>query len=211
MYERVYKFLLVFYPKTYKQRFLEEMLLVLNDLKVDELREKGKIGLNFWLFQFSDLSKSVIEENLDDMQKRGMRKYFRLNNYNIIGAVLVLPVFIVFLVDILSRISQGDLTHYNRVTYNFLSHTPLYWTPVLFIWIVLFPAVAILLNIIPLLKNRNNRAFVKNNIVTIGILLFGLFVLAIVKFHDFAPCLIHSIFSRGFNEFPQILNYCSRA
>ena len=211
MYERVYKFLLAFYPKTYKQRFLEEMLLVLDDLKVDELKEKGKIGLGFWLFQFSDLSKSVVEENIDTMQKQGMKKYFRLNNYNIIGGILVLPVFLVFLIDIFGRIAQGDLSHYNRTTYNFLSHTPLYWTPILFTWIILFPAIAIILNIIPLLQNRKNRAFVKNNIITIGILAFGLFVLVLVKFHDFAPCFVHGIISRGFNDLPQILSYCSKA
>ena len=61
----------------------------------------------------------------------------------------MLPAFTVFMIDILGRIAQGDLTHYNRGIYNFLSHTPLYWTPVLFTWIIAFPAIAIILEIIP--------------------------------------------------------------
>ena len=187
------------------------MLLIINDLKRDELREKGRIKFSFWAFQYSDVSKSLFSEHIDFLNKSGFRKYFKLNNFNIIGGVLMLPAFTVFMIDILGRIAQGDLTHYNRGIYNFLSHTPLYWTPVLFTWIIAFPAIAIILNIISVLKNRNNRVFVRKNYASFLILFFGLFLLFLVKFHDFAPCFVHGLFLKGFGNLNLIIGVCSKA
>ncbi len=217
MYERIYKQLLLLYPKRYKDRFANEMLQVFNDLRSDELEEKGKIGVGFWTLQFADLTKSLLSENFDAMQKQGIKKYFHLTTYNIWGIILLLPIFIMSVIDFSSRIAQGNLFHYNKTTYNFLSHTFLYQTPVLFTWVILFPLAAVVLNVFPLIKTRSKRAhvlsfsFVKSNLVTLIILCFGLGFIFMIRFHDFLPCVINNIFSKGLNQLGPILGYCRNA
>src|SRR5258708_16859826 len=156
------------------------------------------------------------------MQKLGMKKYirktFHINKYNTIGFLLLLPFFSIFFIDLIARIAQGDLTHYNRPVYAVLSHSLLYWFPVLFTWVIIFPTLAVLLNIIPLLKAFNKRhndilqfSFIKQNIFSLLILVIGIGFLALIKLHDFAPCFVHGILRLGFEKVPSVVSYCRTA
>ncbi|SRR5258708_22323 len=152
-----YKSLLLLYPDIYRKKFGQEMLILFADIYKETIAKKGKVGFVFWFAVFLDTTKSALEQHLQLVKKQGVKKYLqntlRINRYNIIGALLLLPFLSVFVIDLVARISQGDLVHYNRPVYNLLSHTLFYWTPILFIWVILFPTLAILVNLIPLIQN----------------------------------------------------------
>lgn len=220
--ERLVTFLLQLYPEKYRRKFGEEVRFLLEDMYQEELRQKGKVGLRFWFFQIGDITKGVIEQHSAEMATLGMKKYvqqtLQINKYNIIGGVFLLPAVFVFLLDIVSRIAQGDLVHYNRPVYAFISHTPLYWQPVLFTWVIVFPFLAIGINCIPLLKNLirkhgniKNWQFFRQNLITILLLGFGTFFILLVKFHDFGPCMVHGIARLGFEHFTHIVAVCKNA
>jgi hypothetical protein len=150
--EKLFNFLLFFYPKQYRKKYEQEMRLLFQDMYQEELIKKGSISLTFWLAQFGDITKSVSEQHINMIQKQGMKKYLEqtlhINKYNVISGIFLLPVIFMTLVEIISRIAQGDLTHYNRPVYAFFSHTFLYWTPIPFIWVILFPLFAALISFI---------------------------------------------------------------
>lgn len=145
-----------------------------------------------------------------------MKLSLKLNSYNVFGIILLLPFFTVFVVDLVARIAQGDLVHYNRPLYNFLSHTPLYQTPVLFLWVIVFPLLAAAINLISIIRQVGKKdiftiKFVEKNFVSIALLIIGLFFVAIIKLHDFAPCMVKGFFIKGVGDFSRILQYCSKA
>ena len=219
---RMYEFLLFLYPESYRQKFGYDMLITFEDMYRERIANQESVGLFFWLTIIFDLIKSASEENKDLMHKRGMKKYLQktlhLHFFNIIGGILLVPFFSLFVIDVIARIAQGDLTRYNRPLYAFLSHTFLYYTPVLFTIAILFPVLAVLFNIIPIVQNiiKNRRAikefsFVKQNTLSILFLLIGLGFLAIIEFHDFAPCFVHGILRFGFTKLPYIISFCRNA
>lgn len=151
-----------------------------------------------------------------------MKSYFQktlnLSWQNVLRLILLLPFFTILSIDAISRIIQGDLFHYNRTVYGFLSHTPVYWFPVFFTWIVVFPLLAVLINGVPLVRQIGQKhtslfsfAFVKQNISSFLLLGIGLAFLAFLPLHDFAPCMLHGILSRGLQELIPLLQYCRNA
>ncbi len=198
------------------------MLLTFQDMYKEEIREKGRACAGFWLEIAGDVLSSAGSQHWEAVKKQGLEKYLRetlkLNKFNIIGGILLLPAFTMFAVDFVSRILKGDLTHYNRQVYAFLSHTPLYWTPILFSWVILFPLLAVLINIIPVINYawrkhslRLNLSFLEENIISVGILGAGLFFLAVIKLHDFAPCMLHGLLKVGGGQMLKIISVCSKA
>lgn len=220
--EKLFVFLLLFYPYQYRKKYGHEMRLLFYDMYHEELRKKGKVGLRFWFFQAVDIAKGIIEQHMDMLKKQGMKKYLKtalnLTEYNLFGAILLLPIFIISCINFISRIVQRDLFGYNRSVYSFFSHTPLYWRPVLFTWVILFPAIAIVINIIGLFKNKHKKrtslfsiVFLKRNIGSIMVLCASLVVLVMVRFHDFAPCVIHGLMQVGIGRFSHIISVCRNA
>ncbi len=217
--EGLFNLLLFLYPAEYRQRFGREMRLVFSDMYIDELTKNGRPSLGFWLFQVMDMTTSIIGQHLDLLKKIGVKKYLRqelqVNKYNIVGGFLLLPIITMSVIDLFSRIAQGDLLHYNRASYVFLSHTFLYRTPVLFAWVILFPLLSSVINIIPLIinlrKNASKLLFIKKNIISIFILSIGFFFVLLIRLHDFAPCVIHGIINIGVNQMPRIINFCKNA
>lgn len=150
--------------------------------------------------------------------KRYLQDTLNINRYNLFGIFLLLPAFIVFTMDLLSRILQGDLSHYNRPVFRFLSHTPLYCEPVLFIWVIVFPFLAIIVNLIPFFKNLCKKhanikslSFIKQNFLTAIILLFAILFILLIRFHDFVPCMVHSILKIGFFQLFNVISVCEKA
>jgi hypothetical protein len=217
--ERLFGLLLFLYTEQYRRKFGEEMHLLFVEMYHEEIAEKGNVGLGFWLSQVADITKSVIEQHRDVMMKIGMKKYLQqtvhINRYNVIGFLFLVPFLLMFITDLVSRIAQGDLTHYNRPVYHYLSQTPLYWTPVLYTIVIIFPLLAIVSNVIPLLQQKRKTVFswvfVRKNLITLLIILAGLGCISIIKLHDFLPCMIHGILRGGLAHFSQMFPYCQKA
>lgn len=219
----IISFFLFLYPKQYRNKFGQEIRLLVTELYQEERNKKGTVGLGFWFSQAGDVTKSVIEQHIDEIGKKGMMKYVQntlhINKFNVIGGILLLPAITVFFIDVFSRIVQGDLAHYNHPVYSFMSHTPLYWQPVLVTWVIVFPLLAVGINLIPLLKNlitkHHNKIkswnFLWQNLITLLLLGFGTFFILLVKFHDFGPCMLHGIARLGFEHFNHIVEVCNNA
>lgn len=208
----LYKTLLSFYPYQYRKRFGAEMLFVFEELYKEEIAKNGKTGPRFWFSIIRDATQSIIVQHLDSMKKQGIRKYLQqtlhINKYNLVGFILLLPILIVSAIDLISRIMQGNLFRYNRATYAFLSHSFLYKFPVIFIWVVLFPVLAVAINIIPLITKRDKKHI---NILSVVVLIAGLSFLAMIKLHDFAPCVVHGLFKVGIGQLPHVISVCRKA
>jgi hypothetical protein len=217
--ERMFALLLRLYPEQYRRKFGNEMHLLFSEMYQEELSAKGSIGLGFWFSQFIDITKSVIEQHKELVLKIGMKKYLQqtlhISKYNVIGFIFLLPFLLMFATDLISRIAQGDLTHYNRPVYHYLSQTPLYWTPVLFSIVVVFPLIAVIINAIPLLQQREKKVlswvYLQKNSITLLLIAIGLGCIAIIKLHDFLPCMIHGILNGGLAHFTKMFPYCQRA
>src|SRR5258706_8657148 len=189
----IFRTLLFLYPSAYQKRYAAEISLLFQDLYRDELVKHGKAGIRFWFSQSTDILKSVLGEHINEINKKGMKKYLKqdlyINNYNIFGGLLLMPFIILLGVDLISRIFQSDLTH-----------TPFYWPPFLFVWILLFPAIAVFINLIPIAeymrkgqKEMFGSLFFKQNIVTLILLGIGLILLTFLPLHDFIPCMFHNL------------------
>lgn len=220
--QSIFNLLLLLFPSSYRKQFGEEMRILFLELYQDELRRNGKIEPGFWFLQIGDITTSAVNEHIDVMKQKGMKKYFQqtfgINKFNIVGGILLLPILSVTTIDIFARIAQGDLVHYNRPVYALLSHSPLYWYPVLLVWILLFPFLAIGINLIPIvqsiIKKKTNIwsiTFVKRNFVSLLLLCIGMGFIALIRLHDFAPCFIHGLFKVGIGNLPKIWSVCRNA
>lgn len=218
----LYRTLLFLYPESYRKRFGQEMLFLFYDLYKEELAKRGNIGVGFWVSICLDSLQSAMIEHLLLMKKQGIKTYLQqtwhINRYNVIGGILLMPFFLMFIIDLVSRIMQGDLTHYNRPVYALLSHTPLYWTPVLFTIMIIFPLLAILSNVVPILMNISKKhagilswSFVRRNSISLLLVSIALGFIAIVRLHDFAPCMMHGILKVGVGRLPEIIAVCKNA
>lgn len=213
--------LLWLYPVTYRKKFGQEIEFIVLDMQ-EEAEQTGASYSAFLIAVGFDIIRSAIAQHISLVKSEGVLKYMKktlpINTYNIWGAVLLLPIFLVFTTDVVSRILQGDLFHYNRQVYSFLSHTFFYQTQVLFIWVILFPLFAALLNVIPVLKNISKKrqsffkfAFIRQNALSIVILFVGLFFITLIKLHDFAPCFVHGLWHVGILQIPRIYSFCQNA
>jgi hypothetical protein len=218
--KKMFELLLLLYPTQYRKEYGREIELVFYDLYQEEIAKKGNAGFRFWFSQVGDILQSVIEQHKELVLKVGMKRYLQqtlhVNKYNVIGFLFLLPFLLMFTTDLISRIAQGDLTHYNRPVYHYLSQTPLYWTPVLFSIVVLFPLIAVTVNVIPLLQQKKKRMFslvyLRKNIITFIIILAGLGCIAIIKLHDFMPCMIHGLLKEaGLINFSKVFAVCRNA
>lgn len=219
MIENLYNSLLYLYPEKYRAQYSHEMRLVFREMYQEQLKSRGKVGLEFWFLQIIDIVKSVIGEHLTLIEKAGIKKYsqqtLHINKYNVIGFLFLVPFFLMFATDLVSRIAQRDLTHYNRPVYHYLSQTPLYWTPVLYTIVIVFPLMAIALNVIPILHQKRKRVvdwnFVRKNFIALIIILTGLGCISIIKLHDFLPCMIHGLLNGRLTQFSQLFPYCQKS
>ncbi len=217
-----YKFLLMFYPESYRKRFSQEMLTVLQDMYQEELTRKGKAGFVFWISQTNDIIKSIMQQHVEVMIKKGMKKYLQntlhIKMYNIIGLILLLPFITMFFLDFAGRLVQGNFYYPNQQLFQTLYRTPLYWFPILFTWVFIFPILAIVLNIIPLIrlllakKSRNSSIqFLIKNPITIAIICLGMVFIMFLSLHDFIPCFLKEVLNKGLGSLFIILSKCRNA
>ena len=214
--------MLFFYPEPFRKKFGEEMLLFLSDVYQEELAKNGKVGISFWMTQGLDISKNIIEEHLNYLGKFGFKKYMKnvlhFNKYNALGIFFLLPFVSMFAIDLVTRLITGNLLRPNVQLLNGIYNSPLYWGPILFMWVILFPLLAVAINVIPLIKNtvksKNgiwNSTFLKVNLVTLAIILLGLSWVLFLKVHDSVPCFINHIINQGFTDFGHTIKVCKKA
>ena len=221
--DRFYETLLLLYPEAYRNRFGVEMLYTFQDMRAEEQTKHGTTGVGFWSAIVIDTLLSALREHGEALRKEGMKKYLyqtlKLNNYNLVSLILLLPFLIMGCIDFAGRILQGDLGHYNPATYTALSQTPLYWYPILFTWVILFPVLAVVISLIPLAINSKKSSwrgidYLKQNPVSVIIITVGILLLAAVKLHDFLPCMVHMVHTislQGFGKLPTIISLCRKA
>jgi hypothetical protein len=218
--DRLYILLLLLYPEPYLKKFGMEMLYTFQDMRDEERARHGMVGIAFWSGILIDTLLSALREHNEVIRKDGMKKYLyqtlKLNNYNLISLVLLLPYFIMTVIDLTGRILQGDLGHYNPSTYAVMSQTPLYWYPVLFTWVIIFPILAIVISLIPLTLNSRRVpvpgvAYLRQYAGSVILIAIALFLLAALKLHDFLPCMVHNISMNGFRGLPSIISLCRKA
>jgi hypothetical protein len=92
--ERIYGFLLKFYPKSYRQEFGEEMKYVFSESLKDACAEYGEQGLiGLWVRTIIDVGKSLVTQHLENRTEDASMKPKRSNiimpNKNIIRLALV--------------------------------------------------------------------------------------------------------------------------
>lgn len=215
-----FTFLFSFYPQEYREHFEEEMRIVLNDLYQEEITTYGHIRMSFFITQSFDIIQNSMKQHLILARKSGMKHYFQhtfhINTYTLISAILLLPFVFMSGVDIIARIVQGDFGKPNHAVYSLLGHTFLYATPILFIWVLAFPLIALILTTISLIINETkvrmlSLQFIRNNLVSIILLIIAIGCIGIVRFHDFAPCVIKNVRSNGLGNIQQIVSVCNNA
>ena len=218
--DRFYELLLLLYPEAYRNRFGVEMLYTFQDMRAEERTKHGNPGVGFWSTIVIDTLLSALREHGEALRKEGMKKYLqqtlKLNNYNLVSMILLLPFLIMGCIDLAGRILQGNLGHDNPAIYAALSQTPLYWYPILFTWVILFPILAVIISLIPLAINSKKSSwrsidYLKQNPVSVIIITVGILLLAVVILHDFAPCMVNNIMLQGFGHFQSIISLCRNA
>ena len=218
--DRLYEMLLLLYPEPYRIKFGREMLYTFRDMRDEERTKRGMAGVVFWSTILFDTLLSAVHEHREAIRKDGMKKYLhrtpKLNNYNLVSLILLLPFLLMAGIDLISRILQGDLFHYNRAAYAAVSQTPLYWYPILFTWVILFPILAIVISIIPLALNSRKVsvpgvAYLGQYAGSVILIALAAMLLAFIKLHDFLPCLMQNISMTGFRDLPSIISLCRKA
>ncbi len=219
--DAIYRGFLSFYPEQYRKRFGQEMLFSFQDMYKEEVSKYGKAGFIFWFSIITDTMQSAITQHIIMIKKEGVKKYFHITVYNILGAILLLPFIILLGADFLGRLVQGDLIHYNRAWYAVVSHTILYSTfnghaYLLWATLILAPFLAVVLNLIPVLtsimqtKKLTVRTLFLTNPLAIVIIGVGVFALLVIYGHDFFPCVVHGLLNGSVNK-EHILSLCSKA
>ncbi len=150
--------------------------------------------------------------------KKKLYSTIHLHWYSVVGSVFLLPFFFTLSADVIARVLQGDLFHYSRPLYYFLSQTPFYAYPMFLAWMLVLPIAAVLINLIPLLMKVSEKPalftdqrFLLKNSVSIIIVGAGLAFLAIIFLHDVVPCIVNGVIFGGLQEFFPILKHCSNA
>lgn len=102
--ERIYRLLLRFYPRGYRQEFAEEMEYVFSESLKDSLRESGVLGMvSLWSRTAIDTGKTLVVQHVENLKGDGSMKprntNFIAQNKNILlvalATALMLLVFYV--------------------------------------------------------------------------------------------------------------------
>jgi hypothetical protein len=215
---RWYRLLLAVYPRGYQQRFGQEMLFTFHDLYQEELKKYDRVRIAFCVSLFRDALLSATAEHIVMIHKQGIKQYFHITRYTIIGALLLVPFLTLLGLDVLGRLIQGDLAHYNKSWYAAITQSALYREPLMLQAIFIFaPLLAVVLNLIPILaslraaKKPTVRTLFLANPLALGVSGLGLLCLFIIYGHDVVPCMVNGLFSHGFQTFFNLIAVCRNA
>jgi hypothetical protein len=190
-----YSRLLKLYPRSYRQQYEQEMLQTLADMLDDPDNSRQSV----WLRTALDLPLSLAREQFHALQLASLPQtpaYIRTSS--LIGGLLVLPFFVFVTLNTLL-----DQRLYNS----------LFWQVwMLFIWLLVLPGLAIVINLAATMKwvhdrrTITHRGFwrtlldIKQTWPVLSIVIIGLGIIALVFGHDSVHCL-------GGNPIQEISNW----
>lgn len=184
-----YKWLLRLYPGRYHKEYSEQMLLTAQDMLDNASSRVGRIGV--WIKLYADLSFSIFKEQLattTDVLFHETPNYMKKSA--IVSSILLLPFFFFLII--------------NSLFAHRLYHTWVWSTPILFEWIVVLPALALLISAVVftvwlLTQQERNKLVFWRNILDVRhnwpVLLtgfMGLFIILVVFGHDSVHCVMHN-------------------
>ncbi len=178
-----YSRLLALYPAGYRKEYSKQMLQILADMLDDPARNKTAT----WIRTALDFPVSVTKQQLTYTGETMKGTPYYLKQNAMTGVWLVTPFFLFIIIDSLfgKRLEKSVIWHTN----------------VLFAWLVVFPAIAILLNLAALLCwLQSQRRETGKGIWTImtasrqswpaiSVAVIGFAILVIVFGHDSVHCI----------------------
>ena len=176
----LYERLLKLYPKPYRDHYGEQMAQTLDDMLADQPSQTGRLLV--WLRVGLDLAVTIAGQQLmyvGGIMKNETPVYLKRNA--LIGAVLLVPFWIVIAVNSLNQHAVGDST---------------VWKRTLWVLLVILPAAAFLLNVGTFMKWAVERKVplwkslfdVSHNWPMLLIAGLGLAITLFVPFHDSVHC-----------------------
>jgi len=177
-----YSALLHLYPTSYRKEYGEQMLQTLADMLDDPERHRTAV----WMQTILDLPVSITKQQLTYAGATMMTTPHYIKHNARIGAWMLAPFFLLVL--------------FNAISDQWLRRT-LFWHPTfLYVWMILLPAIAILLNVIALLRwiqtqhrdSRKNLWQSLKNVYsywpTLAIITVGIGVFLLIFWHDSVHC-----------------------
>ncbi len=211
--EKIYRMFLRFYPRSFRQSFEDDLILIFHDMYADN----NKHSVNFWFSLLGD----IIKTNASSISYFNPQQYManissgkiQISVYNMMGGIFLFPFLFALSVDFVSRLIQGNLSHPNNAALSTMNNTFLYNGTILRIWLLVLPALAIIVNVYPLIQRyiHKEKVISMKTIFSIIIIFLGLSFIAIVRLHDFAPCVMNGFFLHGNTNLSQLINNCQRA
>lgn len=181
----IYRKALKLYPLAYQEKYSEQMLQTLADMLDNAPSDLHKLAI--WTRAIMDLPISITHQQLHyagESHVRGTPRFVRRSA--IASALMFLPFFVIVIV--------------NDATAHGLYDTWLWSLDVFWAWIVILPAMGLLLSattlVLWLMQNRRQRTWlqglsdVRSNWLMSLPLVVGLGILLLVFFHDSVHCVI---------------------
>jgi hypothetical protein len=178
-----YRLLLKLYPTAYRREYETQILQTLADMLDDPERSHAAV----WTRAVLDLPTSVIRQQLSYTAVALTTTPNYLKHSARTGAWLVAPFFL--------------LVALNSLSGRALRHTVLWHSNVLFMWLILLPSIAVLLNLAAWLRwvqqSRRETHVGTWRVITdirrswpaLAIVIIGLSIITFVYGHDSAHCL----------------------
>ncbi|HET8709193.1 MAG TPA: hypothetical protein VFL85_02835 [Candidatus Saccharimonadales bacterium] len=179
-----YSKLLKLFPSSYQHDYREQMLQTLADMLDDPARSKTST----WVQTSLDLPRSIVKENIQFVggtMTQTIPSYAR--NSSLAGAALVAPFFIFAML--------------NAILHQRLYDSLFWQTWVLFIWLVVLPALAILINAVAIIRwarEQQHLSFgglvrqvfdIKHTWPLTAVIVIALGIIALTFGHDSVHCI----------------------
>ncbi len=185
----LYSRLIRLYPRAYRREYGEQMLQTLADML--DNAENGRDRVVIWLRAIIDLPLSITQQQVitaGGIMTHETPRYSKQGS--LAGAVLLLPFF--------SALAANGL---NKVFYNHdLFHSWLWSDPILLVWVILLPSLALIVSGVTFLRWSTDRrkhgrtsswkllTDWRHNWPMLTVLLVSLGILSMVFFHDSVHC-----------------------
>ena len=188
----IYSKLLKLYPKNYRERYEEEILLTTSDMLENAKTFSEKVAI--WSSLAVDLPLNIARQNFNYIggtMHNNMPHYVKRNS--LISALLLLPFFTAIIANGLDKLIN------NSTLYN----SWLWGRTALLVWVFYLPALAFIVSLISyalfLTKGESkDRLWHKRvldflhswPLLIVGIISLG--ILTLVEFHDSTQCIVKS-------------------
>ena len=188
----IYSKLLKLYPKNYRERYEEEILLTTSDMLENSKTFSEKVAI--WSSLALDLPLNIARQNFNYIggtMHNNMPNYVKRNS--LISALLLLPFFIAIAANGIDKLLNNSNLYNSWLWHN----------PAIILWVFYLPALAFIISFASyslfVFKGTNkNRIWVKRAmdllhswpLLIVGIIAFG--ILFLIEFHDSTQCVVRS-------------------